>query len=100
MVATASFDFLLGAVGFTLSIASGLTVVGLFVERRRHPDRALPYRVPAYPLTPLFFVAVMVWTVAQSILSQPGIAAAGCGVILLGGVGYAVLSRKTRAKDG
>jgi APA family basic amino acid/polyamine antiporter len=97
MVLTASFELLLGAVGFTLSIASGLTVVGLFVERRRHPDRALPFRVPLYPLTPLFFVAVMAWTVVQSILYVREIAVFGAATIGAGLVGYAVLRRKSRA---
>ncbi len=98
MLLTASFELLLGAVGFTLSIASGLTVVGLFVDRRRHPDRVLPYRVPLYPLTPLFFVAVMLWTVVQSILYVGEIALFGLVTIALGLLGYVVLRAKTRAK--
>ncbi|MDQ3031036.1 MAG: amino acid permease [Myxococcota bacterium] len=98
MVLTASFEVLLGAVGFTLSIASGLTVVGLLIERRRHPARPLPYRVPLYPVTPLFFVGVMAWTVVQSILHVREIAWIGLAIIALGLVGFFVLTARTRAK--
>lgn len=96
MVATASFDVLLGAIGFTLSVGSGLTVLGLFIERLREGDRALAYRVPLYPLTPLFFVLVMAWTVAQSVLEAQDIAVVGVATILVGLVGYAVLAAKSR----
>lgn len=91
MVATASFDLLLGAVGFTLSIGAALTVIGLFVERVRHRERVLAYRVPLYPLTPIFFVLVMGWTVVQSLLQAQAIALAGVMTIALGLLGYAVL---------
>ncbi len=97
MVLTASFDLLLGAVGFALSIASGLTVMGVFVERWRNPNRVLDYRVPLYPLTPLFFIGVMVWTVVQSILYARDIAVFGLLTILVGLLGYFVLGQKRRA---
>jgi APA family basic amino acid/polyamine antiporter len=94
LVLTASFDLLLGAVGFALSIASGLTVAGLFVERWRNPERVARYRVPFYPLTPLFFIGVMVWTVIQSILYARGIAAFGLIIVLIGFTGYFISNRK------
>jgi APA family basic amino acid/polyamine antiporter len=93
MILTASFDLLLGAVGFTLSIGSGLTVVGLFVQRLVRPDHPRGYRVPLYPWTPLCFVAAMAWTVAQAIATEPAVALAGLSVVFLGWVGYLVLAR-------
>lgn len=97
MVVTASFELLLGAVGFTLSIASALTVAGVFLERRRRGAAPDTYRVPLYPLTPLFFVAVMGWTVVQSILHVREIALFGLATIALGLLGYGVLHAKSRA---
>ncbi|UJR84884.1 APC family permease [Sandaracinus amylolyticus] len=97
MVATASFETLLAAVGFTLSIASGLTVIGVAIVRLRHPERPRPYRVPLYPITPLFFVIIMIWTVYESILYAREIALFGVATIGLGLLGYFVLSAKNRA---
>jgi basic amino acid/polyamine antiporter, APA family len=98
LVLTARFEQLLTGVGFTLSIASGLTVLGVLVERRRHPGRSLPYRVPLYPLTPLFFVAVAAWTVVESIRFAQEVALAGLATLALGLLGYFVLRRKTSEK--
>jgi APA family basic amino acid/polyamine antiporter len=95
MALTASFDLLLAAVGFTLSLGSALAVACVFVERRRHRGRPLAYRVPLYPLTPLFFVIVMGWTVILSIVAEPLLALIGVATIGLGLMGYAVLRTKT-----
>lgn len=61
-----SFAELLAAVGFVLSISSALTVCGLFVARARRPEVRGGFRVPGYPLTPLFFVVVTLWSVIST----------------------------------
>jgi amino acid transporter len=40
--------------------------VSLMVLRRRHPDMNRPFRVPGYPLVPLFAIAGMVYVVINS----------------------------------
>lgn len=44
-----------------------LTAVSLFVLRRREPDRARPFRVPLYPLTPLVFSAMCAYMLYSSL---------------------------------
>jgi APA family basic amino acid/polyamine antiporter len=55
------FDQLITLVMVPLIAFSTLTVVGVFVLRARRPDAPRPFRVPAYPLVPLLFVAVNAW---------------------------------------
>jgi len=50
----------------------GLTVVGVIILRRKYPDRARPYRMWGYPITPLLFTAVAAWFVANTWITQPG----------------------------
>ena len=70
MVLTASFQALLFYIGFTLSLTSALTVVGLMVLRRKSGG-APAFKVPGYPYTPLVFVAVNGGIVGFSLASEP-----------------------------
>jgi APA family basic amino acid/polyamine antiporter len=85
MVLTSSFDMLLGAVGITLTLSSALTVVGVFVVRRRGLRAA--YRTPGHPITPIAFVALSGWTIVSAAIADPsvtvwGALAVGAGLLL------------------
>jgi APA family basic amino acid/polyamine antiporter len=89
----ASFDVLLGSVGFALSIASALTVLAVFRVRREQPAGA-GFRAPLHPLPALFYLALMVATVASTLVERPSLALVGLATTLVGLVGYAVVTRK------
>ena len=63
-----------------------LTLSGcaLFVLRRRFPDAPRPFRVPAYPLVPLVFVASSLYVLYSSLAFVRVGALAGLGVLLIG----------------
>lgn len=61
-----------------------LTGVSLFVLRRTESDRARPFRVPLYPLTPLLFCGAALYMLWSSV-AYTGIGALlGVGVLALG----------------
>lgn len=91
MVLTASFDALLGYIGFTLSLFAALTVLGVFVLRWRRPGLLRPHRVWGYPFTPLLFVCLMLWMIVWSIWEQPIVALFGAGTVALGLAAWAAL---------
>ncbi|MBE3073082.1 MAG: hypothetical protein IMZ67_08915, partial [Acidobacteria bacterium] len=43
-----------------------------------------PYRVPGYPLVPLFFVAMSAWFVGVTLVQKPAQAWAGLAFLALG----------------
>ncbi len=94
MLLSASFDVLLGSVGFALSIASGLTVLAIFRVRRETPAEG-HYRAPLHPAPALFYLCLMVGIVASTLLERPVLAVAGLVPAALALVGYAVVSRKS-----
>ena len=96
MVVTASFEALLGYIGFTLSIFAALTVLGVVVMRVRQPDLARPYRTWGYPVTPLVFVALMGWMIVWSTSEQIDVAVAGVGTIGGGMLLYSIARRRAR----
>jgi basic amino acid/polyamine antiporter, APA family len=61
-----------------------LVGLSLVVLRRRSPRRALPFRVPLYPLTPLLFCASCLAMLYASIVHTGVGALLGIGVVLLG----------------
>ncbi len=88
---SASFDVLLGSVGFALSIASALTVLAVFRIRREGQGA---YRAPLHPLPALFYLALMLATVVATLIERPELSLAGVGATIVGLVGYAVVTRK------
>lgn len=88
---SASFDVLLGSVGFALSLASALTVLAIFRIRREGRGS---YRAPLHPLPALFYLALMAATVLATLIERPELSLAGGIATLAGLVGYAVVSRK------
>jgi APA family basic amino acid/polyamine antiporter len=87
MLLSASFDSLLVYIGFTLSLFSALAVAGVFALRRRK-DIVLPFRMPGYPLTPILFIALMLWMTGQALYERPGDTVAGLATMAVGLVVY------------
>lgn len=93
MVVTSSFEQLLGYIGFTLSVFAALTVLGVLVLRWRRPDLPRPYRTWGYPVTPVVFIALMLWMVVWSFAHDPTVGIAGAVTIGIGLGIYAVVRR-------
>ena len=79
-----TFEQLLTYVVFVGWIFYALGALAVFAYRRREPDAPRPFRTPGYPLTPLLFVASAAAIVLNTIVSQPGRAAVGLGLVLVG----------------
>jgi APA family basic amino acid/polyamine antiporter len=69
---------------FTDWIFFALAAASVFVLRSRFPDAERPYRTLGYPLTPLFFIAISVWFVLNTLIEKPAQAWAGLGFLLVG----------------
>ena len=95
-VISATFDQVLVFAGFTLALNSLLAVAGLFVLRVRQPDLVRPFRVPLFPLLPLVYLALTVWTLAYVAIARPQEVAVSAALIGIGIVIY-VLTRPRAA---
>ena len=93
LAASGTFEQLLTYVVFVGWIFYALGAACVFVLRRTRPDAERPFRVPGYPFTPLLFIAAAVALVANTIATQPGRAAVGICVVLLGVPVYYVWNR-------
>jgi APA family basic amino acid/polyamine antiporter len=84
LAASGTFEQLLTYVVFVGWIFYALGAACVFVLRRTRPDAERPFRVPGYPWTPLLFIVAAAALVANTIATQPGRAAVGIAVVLLG----------------
>jgi APA family basic amino acid/polyamine antiporter len=95
LAVSGTFEQLLTYVVFVGWIFYALGAACVFVLRRTRPQAERPFRVPGYPWTPLLFIVAAAALVGNTIATQPGRAAIGIGVVLLGLPAYFVW-RKTR----
>ncbi len=93
LVLTGSYESLIDYALFGIWIFYGLMVAGVIVLRRTRPDLPRPYRMWGYPVTPVVFVAVTAWFLGNMLVTRPGPALAGLGLMLTGVPAYLIWKR-------
>ncbi len=100
LLLTGTYGQLLDYVVFADWIFFGSTAASLFVLRRR--DEAMgvqaPLQSPIHPVGTVLFVAAAVYVVIGSIMSNPGNAARGAGLLLLGVPVYLYWNARRRSE--
>jgi APA family basic amino acid/polyamine antiporter len=92
-IVTGSFEQILVFSGFVLGLNSLLTVAGVFVFRLREPETERPYRAWAYPLTPLVYLGLTLWTLTYLALDRPTEAGVAGLLVAAGTLLYLVTGR-------
>jgi APA family basic amino acid/polyamine antiporter len=72
LILTGSYETLFSYTMLSAWIFYTLSVVGVWVLRRKAPDLLRPYKMWGYPVTLWAFVIVSVWFMADAIVNQPG----------------------------
>jgi basic amino acid/polyamine antiporter, APA family len=94
------YDQLYTYVIFGMLLSYTLTVVGLFVLRRKQPDAPRPYRCAGYPWLPALYVLIAGgWTI-NTIVTRPKETLAGILIILAGVPGFLYWRRSSRKTAG
>jgi APA family basic amino acid/polyamine antiporter len=90
------YDQLYTFVMFGMVLSYTLTVIGLFVLRRREPNLPRPYRCAGYPWLPAIYVAVGAAWMLNTIITRPLDSLIGAGIILIGVPHYLYWKRQGR----
>jgi APA family basic amino acid/polyamine antiporter len=76
---------ILSYAGFTLALMSALAVSCVIVLRYKKPDMKRPFHVWAYPIPPLFFLVVSLWTMYWAFFGRPVESTLALLTVALGG---------------
>lgn len=88
LIVSGRVDQILLYAGFTLALMSALAVSCVMVQRVRNPELNRPFRVPGYPIPPLFYLAVTIWTMAWAFLDRPVESSLALLTVVSGGALY------------
>ena len=80
-ILTSSFEQVLMYAGISLIIITTLTVISLFILRVNEPDLDRPYKVWAYPFTPMVYLIINCWILYYSLKESTFESMVGIGII-------------------
>src|SRR5262245_17231072 len=87
---TQSFERIVNYIQFSLTFCTFLAVLGVIVLRNTQPNLKRPYRVWAYPLTPVVFLLVTGFMMYYMITQKPEESLAGLLTMLAGLLVFAI----------
>ena len=93
LLLTGSYETLIDYCLFGIWVFYGLMIGALMVLRRTQPHLPRPYRMWGYPVTPMIFLAITVWFLGNMLVTRPGPAWAGMGLMLTGVPAYFLWQR-------
>jgi basic amino acid/polyamine antiporter, APA family len=84
LILSSTFEAVLTYLSFTLTLSSFVTVLGLFVDRHRHPDRPRPYQAWGYPIVPILFLLMSLWILLFVLRGNPIESGIGLATVAIG----------------
>jgi basic amino acid/polyamine antiporter, APA family len=91
-----SYGQLLDYIIFAALAFYALTIIGLFVLRRTHPDAERPYRAVGYPVLPIIYIVMALFIDVVLLRYKPQVTWPGMIVVLLGIPVYYAWSRSAQ----
>jgi APA family basic amino acid/polyamine antiporter len=96
IIVAGKVDEIIQYAGFTLALMSALAVSCVIVLRFRRPDLKRPFRVRFYPLPPLIFLGVTLWTMIWAFRGRPVESSLALLTVLAGGGIYFLMEFRRR----
>jgi APA family basic amino acid/polyamine antiporter len=95
-----SYGQLLDYIIFAVLVFYILTIVGLFVLRKTHPDAPRPYKAVGYPVLPIVYIVMALFIDVVLLRYKPQFTWPGLIVVLLGIPVYYAWSRSATTREG
>ena len=78
------YNDLLDMIAFVVVLFYALTIIGIFVLRKKRPDIERPYKAFAYPVLPAIYILLAITFCIFLIVMKPKFAGIGLGIVLAG----------------
>ncbi|HLO60708.1 MAG TPA: amino acid permease [Bacteroidales bacterium] len=89
-----TYSDLLDYVVFTVLIFYILTILTVFIFRKRYPDRERAYKAPGYPVLPVIYIILVLFIMAVVGYTKPVFTLRGLAIVLIGVPVYFVWRRR------
>ena len=94
MMLFGSFDLLTDMLIFVMWVFNLLLFIGVFVFRKKEPEKTRPYRVPLYPWIPLLAILGGFFILVMTTITMTKLVIIGLGITALGIPVYYYIQRK------
>ncbi len=88
VVLSSELSNVLNYIGFTLSLFTVMTVIGLMYYKLKNPQSQHTVRTPLYPLIPILFLSLSTWMLIYNVLEKPQESLIGLATLALGVIIY------------
>lgn len=78
------YNNLLDMISFVVVLFYALTIIGIFVLRKKRPDAERPYKAFGYPVLPIIYIILALTFCVFLISMKPKFAGIGLGIVLAG----------------
>jgi APA family basic amino acid/polyamine antiporter len=96
MCLSGTYGELLTMISFVVVIFYVLTIIGIFVLRKKRPDIDRPYRAFGYPVLPLIYIVLAIIFCVGLVLASPKYSLWGLAITLIGiPIYYLVVTQKS-----
>ncbi len=85
---TATFSQVITYIGFTLTVFTFLTVLGLFIIRIKKLNTLNSFKIPFYPITPILFLMFNCWLLYYGFTQKPMESQVGIATVFVGLIFY------------
>ena len=96
LVMVSTFQEIIAYITISLSLFSMMTVLGVFILRKKYPSAERPYSLPFFPLPPLIFTVCTCWMIYYVISADPKIILYSLATMVPGLILYFVARTKSR----
>jgi len=93
LAAASAFNAILTYVGFTLTLFTFMSVLGIFILRVKKPGIKRPFKMWGYPVTPAFFLLLNGWMLCYLLIERPYLSVVGLLTVGSALLLYRLLSR-------
>jgi len=89
-ILTSTFDQVIVFIGFTLNLFTFMTVLGVMIVRKKHPELPRPYKTFGYPVVPILFLLINTWILVYGLIYRTKESLAGIGITAAGLLVYGI----------
>lgn len=86
IILSGTVDQILQYAGFTLTLFASIAVSCVIALRIKQPELPRPFKVWGYPVTPILFIVVSLWTMVWSFQGRPVESSLGLVTAAIGGI--------------